>query len=179
VAVGQRLGISGQRLELLRYAALLHDVGKLAVPEAILNKTGELEPGERMVLDRHVTIGVELLEGIDILAPTIPFIRYHQERWDGQRERDGVRHPGYFGLAGEDIPLEARIIAAVAAWDAMTSDRPYRRALSHHQARAELERGAGHQFDPTVVRALKDVLDAGDPRDSGSRAPVLGGLAAG
>lgn len=177
VAVGRRLGIEGQRLELLRYAALLHDVGKLGVPEVILNKTGELEPGERLVLERHVVVGVEILENVDILAPAIPFIRYHQERWDGLRLEDGVRFPGYFGLAGEEIPLESRIIAVVDAWDAMTSDRPYRRALLPHQAKAEITQGAGQQFDPSVVRALLELLDDDRLLEPERRVPMLAGEA--
>ncbi len=171
VSVGRKLGISGRRLEILRYAAILHDVGKIGVPEHILNKPGGLTPEEFKVLERHVTIGVDILSTIDILAPAIPFIRYHQERWDGQTD---CRYPGYFGLAGEDIPLEARIIAAVDAFDAMTNDRPYRRAIPRSEALAELKREAGRQFDPQVIEVLVGILEGRIPLAPSGRWPVLG-----
>ncbi len=155
VAVGRRLGLDGARIEVLRYAAILHDVGKIGVPETILNKAGRLTRQEREAMERHVELGVEILESVELLAPAIPIIRAHQERWDGRREG---RYPGYLGLAGEEIPLEARIIAVVDAYDAMTSDRPYRRALPEPEAVAELQREAGRQFDPAVVEALVEVL---------------------
>ncbi len=170
VAVGRRMGLTGQRLEMLRYAAILHDVGKIGVPEEILNKAGELDPSERLQMEHHVDAGVDILENVDILGPAIPIIRYHQERWDGRQD---ARFPGYFGLKGEDIPLEARIIAAVDAYDAMTNHRPYRSALSHEEAVAELRREAGRQFDPRVVEALLAVLEEERLEESSSRWPVV------
>lgn len=159
VKVGCELGLSGERLRILRYAAALHDVGKIGVPESVLNKPGPLDDAERKVIERHVEIGIDIIANVDVLAPAMPIIRYHQERWDGCTDPAAVRHPGYFGLAGEAIPLEARIIAAVDAWDAMTNDRPYRAAIGIAVARAELRREAGAQFDPQVVAALERVLD--------------------
>ncbi len=170
--VGRRLGITGSRLEILRYAAILHDVGKIGVPEPILNKRGPLTPGEREIMERHVNVGVEILESVDLLRPSIPFIRYHQERWDGLTE--GVPFPGYFGLKGREIPLEARIIAVVDAYDAMINDRPYRAAMDREAAIAELQAQAGRQFDPEVVGALLEVLGTPAEESSSGRWPVFG-----
>lgn len=174
VAVGAELGLEAERLQVLRYAAVLHDVGKIGVPEEVLNKPGPLDASERAVIERHVEIGIDIIDQVDVLAPAMPLIRYHQERWDGCTDPAVVRHPGYFGLAGEAIPLEARIIAAVDAWDAMTNDRPYRRAMKPALARAELHREAGAQFDPRVVAALERVLDreAEHPAGAHGTAPV-------
>ncbi len=173
VSVAQRLGFEGHRLQLLRYAALLHDVGKLGIPEQILNKSGPLTAEERQILERHVTIGVEILENVDILRPTIPFIRYHQERWDGCTNGDRVRYVGYFGLQGEEIPLEARIIATVDAWDAMTHDRPYRKAMTKETAIRELRNERAKHFDPNVVDALLEIVDHPDGFDSKVSLPVF------
>jgi len=171
VTLGRRLGIEGKRLTLLRYAAILHDVGKIGISEEVLNKPAALTPEEMEDVKRHVTVGVEILEGVKLLSPAIPFIRYHQERWDGLTD---VRYPGYFGLKGDEIPPEARIIAVVDAYDAMTSDRPYRRALSHEEALSELRREAGKQFDPSVVQAFLEVLGPGhDSIPLHSEAPPL------
>jgi len=174
VALGTRLGLGGRRMEILRYAAILHDVGKIGVPEAILNKPGKLDKSERAVMEQHVRIGMEILENVDILGPAIPFIRYHQERWDGRTE--GVEYPGYFGVKGEEIPLEARIIAVVDAYDAMTNDRPYRRGMSSGKALGLMRSEAGRQFDPRVVEALLDQLAEGvHEAPSADRWPILGG----
>lgn len=174
VAVGRKLEISDTDLELLRYGALLHDVGKIGVPEEILNKPGPLDDSERQRLEDHVDIGVDILSSVDILAPAIPMIRYHQERWDGRMQDSGLKYPGYFGLAGEDIPLGARIIAVVDAWDAMTNDRPYRRALMREDAIEEMKRESGRQFEPRVVDALFSVLESEERLESGDRIPILG-----
>ena len=170
VAVGRELGVAGADLEILRYAAILHDVGKIGVPEQVLNKQEPLTPEERARMEAHVEAGVEILQNVDILAPAIPIIRYHQERWDGDRS---ARYPAYFGLKGEAIPLASRIIAVVDAYDAMTNDRPYREAMSHEEAVAELLREAGGQFDPAIVEAFIAVLDRERIEDSSSRWPIV------
>lgn len=172
VTVGAKLGLEGEDLDTLGYAALLHDIGKIGVPEAVLNKPGPLSPSERDAIEKHVEIGVRILEPVKVLAPVLPLVKYHQERWDGLTE--GVRYPGYFGLVGERIPLGSRILAVVDAWDAMTNDRPYRRGMPIGVAMAELRAEAGRQFDPAVVSALLAVIehrsgeiDVGDLRKSG------------
>ncbi|MEN8165185.1 MAG: HD domain-containing phosphohydrolase [Acidobacteriota bacterium] len=174
VAVGKEMGLVGPRLEMLRFAALLHDVGKIGVPENILNKAGPLSLEERELIERHVTVGVEIIESVDILGPAIPFIRYHQERWDGGTDARTLKYPGYFGLKGEEIPLEARIIAVVDTWDAITSDRPYRKAQSSEIALEELQAEAGKQFDPEVVEAVQRIVSSRNGVSSSDRIPIIG-----
>ena len=156
VAVGEKLGLQGRDLETLHYASLLHDVGKLGVPESVLRKEGPLDAMETEVMRLHPEIGARMLEKLDLLAGAAPLVLYHQERYDG--DVDG-QHPGYpRGLAGEQIPLGARIIAVVDAYDAMTTTRPYREALPEEQAAAILRLERGRQFDPKVVDAFLDSL---------------------
>ncbi len=174
VAVGMEMGLAGPQLEMLRFAALLHDVGKIGVPEHILNKAGALSLEEREIMERHVTVGVEIIETVDILKPAIPFIRYHQERWDGRTDAKSLRYPGYFGLKGEEIPVEARIIAVVDTWDAITSNRPYRKAATSEAALEELQAEAGKQFDPDVVRALQRIISLADGVPSSDRILIMG-----
>jgi len=149
-AVGRALGMAEPELRCLRYAAAFHDIGKLAVPEAILNKPGPLTEEEFAVVARHTLIGEQILAPIDFLADVRPLVRGAHERWDGAGYPDG--------LAGDEIPLGARILFACDTYDAMTTDRPYRDALPDAQARAELRRVAGTQLDPAVVEALLGVL---------------------
>ncbi len=155
--LGQELGLAGRDLKCLAYGALLHDVGKIGVPESILNKAGPLDAGETELMHGHVEIGLKILGNIDVLRDVLPLVKYHQERWDGRR--DGVSYPGYFGLRGENIPLGARILAIVDAFDAITNDRPYRKARDLAKALAELEGEAGKQFDPRVVAVLRELLE--------------------
>ncbi|MFN7940948.1 MAG: HD domain-containing protein [Thermoanaerobaculia bacterium] len=162
VEVGRALGLSGRDLDLLRYGALLHDVGKIGVPESVLNKPGPLNPGETETMQQHVEIGLRILGNVEVLRDVLPLVRYHQERWDGQR--DGVLFPGYYGLEGERIPLGARILAVVDAYDAMTNDRPYRAARGTEEALRELEGEAGRQFDPLVVATLVGLVRRHGPR---------------
>jgi diguanylate cyclase (GGDEF)-like protein len=153
-AVGRRLGMSGEELRVLRYGAAFHDIGKLAVAESILSKPGPLTADERREMERHTVAGERILAPVTFLAEVLPLVRHAHERWDGEGYPDR--------LAGEQIPLGARIILACDAYDAMTSDRPYRRGMAPADARAELARAAGSQFDPRVVDVLLAVL-AGDP----------------
>jgi hypothetical protein len=156
VAVGEKLGLRGRELETLHYASLLHDVGKLGVPESVLGKEGPLDPRETDLMRRHPEIGARMLERLELLRGAAPLVLHHQERFDG--ELDG-QHPGYpRGLAGEDIPLGARVIAVVDAYDAMTTTRPYREAVPQEEAEAVLRRERGRQFDPRVVDAFLDCL---------------------
>jgi putative nucleotidyltransferase with HDIG domain len=159
VLVGRRLGLDDGRLRILRYGAMLHDVGKIGVPEEILNKPGGLTADEKEMMEQHVEIGLRIIRDVEVLKEVDPLIRYHQERWDGARE--GVRYPGYFGLSGEAIPEGARILSVVDAFDAITHDRPYRPGGSVEIAVEELRREAGRQFDPRIVEVLIAVVREG------------------
>ena len=132
-------------------AGWLHDVGKVAIPDAILRKTGPLEADEMETMRAHAVIGEQLVRQVQELADAAPGVRHHHERWDGTGYPDG--------LAGDAIPIEARIVAAVDAYSAMTIERVYRRPMERHQAIAELQRSAGTHLDPVVVEALCDLLD--------------------
>jgi putative nucleotidyltransferase with HDIG domain len=143
-------GLDHETLFWFRAGALLHDVGKLIVPSSILNKPGPLSAEERALMERHPAAGEKMLAGIEFPWDVKPMIRHHHERWDGTGYPDR--------LAGEQIPLGARIIFVADAFDAMTSERVYRKPLSERDAVAELERCAGTQFDPAVVDAFSDEL---------------------
>ena len=131
----------------LEYGFLLHDIGKIGIPEAILEKRGALESDERRVMQRHPLIGTELLAGVPMLeGEGLQVVRSHHERWDGQGYPDGLR--------GEAIPPVARIFAVADTLDAMTTDRPYRKRRKWEQAVDEILRESGRQFDPNVVRAF-------------------------
>lgn len=135
----------------IEFGFLLHDVGKVAVPDAILFKPGTLDAAERRIMQRHPVIGEEIIGGIAFLVPATAVVRHHHERWDGSGYPDG--------LAGEEIPLAARVFALADALDALTSDRPYRSAVGMPQAREMLHDSPG-QFDPAVLEAFEQVPDA-------------------
>jgi len=141
--LGVAAGLNGAALADLRRAALIHDVGKIGIPDAILSKPGRLDRDELSRMRTHITIGAELIAPLAKAAVLAPVIRHHHERWDGQGYPDG--------LAGDQIPLEARIVSVCDSWDAMINDRPYRPALSTDRATLELVAGAGSQWDPTLV----------------------------
>jgi diguanylate cyclase (GGDEF)-like protein len=147
--LGAELGFDGERLTRLRLAGLLHDVGKIGVPDAILNKPAKLTDDEYDVMKRHSLLGYDIVQAADMELEA-RWVRHHHERFDGRGYPDG--------LAGEEIPLEARIILVADAFEAMTSDRPYRKAPGQKFALEELGRNAGSQFDPDVVAALTQVL---------------------
>ena len=147
--LASRMGLDADDVELVRIAGNLHDIGKLLVPEELLHKRGRLTPGERDEVERHPEIGHEMLKSM-LLEPVATWILHHHERWDGD---------GYpTGLAGEQIPLAARILFVADSYDTMTSDRVYRARMSGPAALAEIERCAGTQFDPAVVTALREEL---------------------
>ena len=168
VALARELGISDEeQINAIEAAALLHDLGKLAVPQHILNKPGKLTPVEFDQMKTHATIGADILATIDFPYPVEPIVRHHHEMWDGR---------GYpEGLSGDAIPIGARILSVVDCFDALTSDRPYRRALPKDQALALIVERRGTQYDPRVVDTFVAACDrlpglSDDParvRDSG------------
>jgi len=133
----------------IEFGFLLHDVGKVAVPDAILFKPGPLTPTERMVIEQHTITGSEIVRDIVFLGSARDVIRSHHERWDGSGYPDG--------LAGDQIPLSARVFAVADTLDALTSQRPYRNALAFGEARAIIEQEAGSHFDPDVIDAYRTV----------------------
>jgi HD-GYP domain-containing protein (c-di-GMP phosphodiesterase class II) len=151
VAIGDAMELSLERLGLLRFAGLLHDLGKLGVAEDILIKPSALTEEEMARVRRHSEVGASIVEQIRVLEGLTPIVRHHHEHWDGSGYPDG--------LAGEAIPLEARILAVADSYEAMTGRRTHRKRMAPASARLELERGAGSQFDPSVVEAFLRVLD--------------------
>jgi putative nucleotidyltransferase with HDIG domain len=146
VAIATEMGLPSERIELIRQAAYLHDIGKLSIPEAILHKPGKLTEIEYDFIKKHTDIGADLLDSVEGLKHLSPFVRHHHERWDGR---------GYpLGLAGEDIPLEARILNVCDSVETMASDRPYHRGMSMKAIVQEVRRCAGTQFDPIVAETL-------------------------
>jgi cyclic di-GMP phosphodiesterase len=146
LVIARAHGVPESRLRDLEHGVLLHDIGKIGIPDAILLKSGPLTPAEWQVMRRHPEIGRQLIEKIPFLRGAIPIVYHHHERWDGT---------GYpLGLRGEAIPLAARIFAVADSLDAMTFDRPYSRATSFEAAREEIRRCAGTHFDPAVVRTF-------------------------
>lgn len=146
VEIAQTMGLSADQLHELTRGAYLHDIGKIGIPDGILLKDGPLSRQEQEVMRSHVAIGYQLVKRIRFLAPAAEIVLAHQERYDGA---------GYpLGLRGGDIPLGARIFAVADTFDAMTSDRPYRKAMPAEVAVEEIRREAGRQFDPEVVRAF-------------------------
>lgn len=152
-AVGERLGWDEPRLAVLRLGGALHDVGKLVVPEAVLMKPGPLTEEELAEVRAHPEAGARMVALDRTLRPALPSVLYHHERWDG------CGYPS--GRAGAEIPLEARILAVADCFDAMTSNRPYRRALTADAALSEVDRCAGTQFDPDAATAFLAAWESG------------------
>jgi diguanylate cyclase (GGDEF)-like protein len=155
--IARRLGADEPAVELTRLAGSLHDLGKLAIPEDVLRKPGALSQEERLMLERHPQIGSKMLESLGV-GPVAEWVLHHHERWDG------AGYPNR--LAGDQIPLGARIIFVADAYDAMTSEHAYRKTIPRRDALAELERCAGTQFDPAVVKALAEELQPGREADT-------------
>ncbi|MBA2460929.1 MAG: GAF domain-containing protein [Actinobacteria bacterium] len=150
--VGAELGLDGEALKRLELGALFHDIGKIGIPNSILLKPGPLDDDEQALIEMHPELGEKILAPIDQLGDVCPIVRSCHERWDGTGYPDGK--------AGEEIPLEARIIFACDAFHAMTTDRPYRKRLPLEEARRRLEEASGTQFDPAVVDVCLRVLQA-------------------
>jgi HD-GYP domain-containing protein (c-di-GMP phosphodiesterase class II) len=155
LAVGDVLGLSPERRRNLEFGAMLHDVGKIAVPKEIINKPGKLDPHEWAIIKTHPEVGERMLNRVGgFMVEVGRIVRHHHERWDGGGYPDG--------LAGDDSPLEARIITCCDSWSAMRTDRSYRAALSYEAAAAEMIANTGSQFDPAVVQAMLGVVAASE-----------------
>jgi HD-GYP domain-containing protein (c-di-GMP phosphodiesterase class II) len=161
VDIGRQMRVSASELEALEWGGLLHDVGKIGVPDNVLLKQGKLTREERITMNAHPVLGAQIIGPVDRLAPELPVIRHHHEWYNGSGYPDR--------LMGDEIPKLARILHVADAFEAMTADRPYRKALSNDQALAELRKFAGVQFDPEVVDAFvktswaDDIHEAGEP----------------
>ncbi|HVF07931.1 MAG TPA: HD domain-containing phosphohydrolase [Actinomycetota bacterium] len=153
LALAERIDPVLAALPEVGYGFFLHDIGKVGVPEAVLCKPGPLEDDEWAVMRRHPVIGAQIVAPMRFLHGAVEIVRTHHERWDGRGYPDGLR--------GEQIPLAARIFAIADSFDAMTSHRPYRAAMSHERALAEIVEGAGSQFDPDVARTFLQLVEEG------------------
>ena len=161
--IGERLGIEAEEMDALRYGALFHDIGKIAVPDAILTKPGKLTDEEYERMKTHSLEGARIAAKFGRLRDAVPMIRHHHERWDGR---------GYPGrLEGERIPRLATIVGLADAWDAMTTERPYSAAISAEEALEEVRRGRGTQFAPEVVDGMVGL--AGEGRIRVGREPSV------
>jgi len=149
--LGLAVGLGDEEIEAIRLGALLHDIGKIGIPDSVLLKPVALTPEETDLMRTHTVIGDTLLEPIDLLAAVRPIVRYHHERWDGLGYPDG--------LAAEEIPLGARIMAVADAVEAMSSKRAYREPLSEPEIVRELERGRGTQWDPNIVEIVLRLIE--------------------
>ena len=150
VNLARWLGLPEDQIDIVRHSALMHDIGKVGCV-LNLNKPGKLTQSEYEIFKKHPSYGKDILDPIKFLQPVVPGVHLHHERWDGR---------GYpLGLAGKDIPLIARIIAVADTYDAMTSDRAYRRALPHEVTVNELERCSGSQFDPDIAGVFTEQID--------------------
>jgi putative nucleotidyltransferase with HDIG domain len=151
VALAEKIGITNERtVRAIEAAALLHDIGKLGVPDAVLNKPGPLTPGEYERVKQHSALGADLLAAIDFPGPLSLIVRHHHENWDGSGYPDGLR--------GEDIPIGARVLAVADCYDALTSERPYRAALPHCTAASMIDERSGSMYDPQVATAFLGIV---------------------
>jgi HD-GYP domain-containing protein (c-di-GMP phosphodiesterase class II) len=171
VDVGHKLGMTSEQLDELARAAELHDIGKVAIPDAILNKPGPLDENEWTFMRRHTIIGERILGAAPALRPVARLVRASHERWDGDGYPDG--------LHGAEIPLGARIVAVCDAFHAMTSDRPYREPMTTAEALDELRRCAGSQFDADVVGAFERVAAMREAGEADAPPPAARPSAAG
>jgi putative nucleotidyltransferase with HDIG domain len=158
LALGHELGLSKDELDALRLGGLFHDIGKIAIPDAILLKPGRLTEDEFERMKEHSAEGARIVGKLSRLGPIVPIIRHHHERWDGRGYPDG--------LAGQDIPLLAAIVGLADAWDAMTTERPYAPAMGAEDAVEEIRRGNGTQIAPAVAQALLRISER-DPAELG------------
>lgn len=153
VLIAREMKLSNQDVEHVRWGALLHDLGKIAVPDAVLLKNGPLDAQERAIISQHPTIAKQILGPVEAMAPIVPCVLHHHERWDGGGYPDGLR--------GEAIPFLSRVIAVADTFDAMTTDRPYRTGLTIEETRKRLHDGAGVQWERRCIDAALALIDAG------------------
>jgi response regulator RpfG family c-di-GMP phosphodiesterase len=153
VVLAKHLGLSDEEIENVKYAGLLHDIGKIGVSELILNKPGRLTPSEFDEIKKHPTLGANIIADVPFLRPLVPMVLHHHEFYDGNGYPDGIK--------GDQIPFGARILSVADAYEAMTSDRPYRRSLTQQAALEILMSGRGRQFDPQMVETFQDILRSG------------------
>ncbi|MFZ5642356.1 MAG: HD domain-containing phosphohydrolase [Bacillota bacterium] len=149
-ALGRQLGLSPKELLNIQYGSILHDIGKIGIPDAILNKAGRLSADEYNKIKEHPLIGANILAPMDFLQDAIKIVRHHHERYGGNGYPDGIK--------GESIPYGARIVSIADSWDAMTSNRSYRRAMTQPDSIRELQEGAGEQFDPPMVKCFIQLI---------------------
>ena len=151
VAIAEQMGITGDELKGIDTGALLHDIGKLGIPEHILAKPGKLTDDEMANIREHPALGSKILAPVHFPWPVLPAVRSHHEKWDGSGYPDRLR--------GEEIPLAGRVMAVADVYDALTSERSYREGWSHEDACAHIQAGVGTHFDPTVVEAFTVVME--------------------
>jgi putative two-component system response regulator len=154
VRIAEDLGVAPEEIEIVRLGAILHDVGKIGIPDRVLLKPGPLDDEERRIIETHTEIGDKLLEPLDLLAGARPIVRHHHERWDGGGYPDG--------LAGAGIPVGARIVAVADSVEAMTSRQLYRKPLEEDEIIAELQKHRGKQWDPAVVDIVLRLIASGE-----------------
>ena len=150
VKIAKRLGLSAEDVDMVHWVGIIHDIGKVGIPDEILNKAMKLTKEEYEIVKKHPTLGEQVINQMSYLKDLAPIVRHHHEKWDGTGYPDGLK--------GKEIPLLSRILAVADAFDAMTSDRSYRKALSIEEALNEIKKNSGIQFDPEIVDAFLDVL---------------------
>ncbi|MFQ6001886.1 MAG: HD-GYP domain-containing protein, partial [Anaerolineae bacterium] len=153
IKIAQEMGLRNEERDTLRIAAPLHDVGKVGISSAVLNKPARLTQAEWVMIQAHPVASAQMAERVTAFKEAVPIIRHHHERWDGTGYPDGLK--------GEEIPLLARILAVADGFEAMTSERPYRWARTEEEALAELKKGAGSQWDPKVVEVFVKMYEGG------------------
>jgi putative two-component system response regulator len=159
VALGKALGLDAAELKILKYGAILHNVGKIAIPDSVLEKTGSLSPRDMAMFQQHPRIGCDICAPLKPLRPVLPIIRHHKEHWDGTGYPDGLR--------GDGIPLGAQIVGIVDVYTALTSDRPYRKAVSHEEAVRSLQAQTQDGWhNPELVEKFIQVLEHSHPEKS-------------
>jgi len=148
--IAEALGLSKEEIKIIKFCGLMHDIGKIGINDSILHKPSKLSPEEYQIIKGHSVMGEEIIQPVGFLKKGLPLIRHHHERYDGKGYPDGLK--------GKAIPLMARILAVADSFDAMTSDRPYRKALSLEESTMKLKEGSGIQFDPEIVKVFLSIL---------------------